>query len=240
MGYIYIIENKLNCKKYIGQTVQKDIKDRWNSHKNLKHKTVGKILLNAYKKYGINNFSYKLICICFDEDTNEYEKEYIKKYNTLYPNGYNLLEGGNNRKHHEFTKKILSEKMMGDKNPNFGIKRTQEQINFMSQKMKGQNNPSYGKKFNVEEKQKRLDRYIQNPEIKEKISNSLKIFYINNANKNNINSKRVEQYDLNDNLVHVFHSISEASRQINISHSVISRACNKDNYTAGGFKWKKI
>ena len=108
MGYIYIVQNKINNKKYIGQSQQKDINSRWNSHKNLKHKTVGQILLNAYKKYGIDNFTYKIICICFDEDTNKYEKEYIKMYNTLYPNGYNLLEGGNNYKHNEYTKKIIS------------------------------------------------------------------------------------------------------------------------------------
>ena len=240
MGYIYMIQNKINGKKYIGQTIQKDIKDRWNSHKNLKHKTVGQILFNSYKKYGINNFSYKLICICFDEDTNEYEKEYIKKYNTLHPNGFNLLEGGNNRKHHDYTKNLLSEKMMGDKNPNFGKKLTPEQIKRMSEKIKGKNNSSYGKKFTSEEKQKRLDKYIENPEIKDKISKSLKNYHLNNINKIKINSKRVEQYDLNDNLINIFHSISEASREINISHSVISRACNKENYTAGGFKWKKI
>ena len=61
MGYIYVIQNKINNKKYIGQSQQKDINSRWNSHKNLKHKTVGQILLNAYKKYGIDNFMYKII-----------------------------------------------------------------------------------------------------------------------------------------------------------------------------------
>jgi|688.fasta_scaffold802758_1 group I intron endonuclease len=240
MGYIYIIENQINGKKYIGQTIQKDIKNRWYSHKNLKHKTVGKILFNAYNKYDFDNFKYKIICICFDEDTNKYEEEYIAKYNTIYPNGYNLLPGGNNKKHNEYTKKILSEKMMGEKNPNFGKKRTPEQLKLMSEKMKGSNNTSYGKKFTIEEKQKRLDRYIQNPEIKDKISNSLKDYHKNKNVINNINSKRVEQYDLNGNLINMFNSISEASRQINISHSVISRACNKENYTAGSFKWKKF
>ena len=65
----------------------------------MKHKTVGKILFNAYNKYGTTNFKYKIICICFDEDTNKFEEEYIMKYNTIYPNGYNLMPGGNNKKH---------------------------------------------------------------------------------------------------------------------------------------------
>ena len=120
MGYIYMVENKINKKRYIGQTIQKNIKDRWNSHKNLKHKTVGKILFNAYKKYSVDNFEYKIICICFDEDTNRYEEEYIKKYDTIYPNGYNLLPGGNNKKHNEYTKKMISESLKGENNPQYG------------------------------------------------------------------------------------------------------------------------
>jgi group I intron endonuclease len=238
MGYIYLIENKINMKKYIGQTIQKDIKDRWNSHKNLKHKTVGKILFNAYNKYGIDNFNYKIICICFDEDTNKYEEEYIKKYDTIYPNGYNLLPGGNNKKHNEYTKKIISESLKGEKNPNFGIKKSKEEVVQMSERMKGLNNPQFGKKFTQEEIKKRLDRYEKCPEIKNKISNSLKEYYKNNKKKS-INNKKVEQYDLEGNLINVFNSISEAARSVNINVSFLSRTCNKDNYTACGFKWKK-
>jgi len=180
MGYIYMVENKINKKRYIGQTIQKNIKDRWNSHKNLKHKTVGKILFNAYKKYSVDNFEYKIICICFDEDTNRYEEEYIKKYDTIYPNGYNLLPGGNNKKHNEYTKKMISESLKGENNPQYGKKKSKEELKKMSERMKGTNNPQYGKKFTNEEIKKRLDRYAKHPETKNKISNSLKEYYKNN------------------------------------------------------------
>lgn len=237
MGYIYLITNKINGQKYIGQTIQNDINKRWTSHKNLQNKTVGNILYNAYKKYGLNNFEYKIICICFDEDTNKYEEEYIKKYNTIYPNGYNLLPGGNNRKHNEYTKKQISENLKGCKNPNFGVKKTPEQIKQMSERMKGEKNHSYGKKFTKEEIQKKLDMFKNNPEIKTKISNSLKKYYKNNLGVST--NKKVEQYDLNGNLLNVFYSIGEAARHVNISQQFLSRTCNKENYTAAGFKWKK-
>ena len=239
MGYIYVVQNKVNNKKYIGQSQQKDINSRWSSHKNLKHNTVGQILLNAYKKYGIDNFTYKIICICFDEDTNKYEKEYIKKYNTIYPNGYNLLQGGDNHKHNEYTKKIISEKLKGVNNPNFGIKKTQEEIKKMSERMKGKNHPCFGKKFTEEEKQKRIDRYKNNPKTREQISNSLIEYYKKNKDINKKSNKRVQQYDLNGNLINEFYSISEAARSVNITRPFLSRTCNKENFTAGGFIWKK-
>jgi group I intron endonuclease len=239
MGYIYVIQNKINIKKYIGQSQQKDINTRWNSHKNLKHKNVGQILLNAYKKYGIENFTYKVICICFDEDTNKYEKEYIKMYNTIYPNGYNLLEGGDNHKHNEYTKKIISEKLKGEKHPCFGIKKTPEELKKMSERMKGNKHPCFGKKFTEEEKQKRIDRYKNNPKTGEQISNSLIEYYKKNKDVNKKSNKRVEQYDLNGNLINEFYSISEAARSVNLNVSFLSRTCNKENYTAGGFIWKK-
>jgi group I intron endonuclease len=237
MGYIYLITNKINGKKYIGQTIQNDINKRWTSHKNLKNKTVGNILYNAYKKYGVNNFEYKIICICFNDDTNKYEEEYIKKYNTIYPNGYNLLPGGNNRKHNEYTKKQISENLKGSKNPNYGVKKTLEQIKQMSERMKGEKNHAYGKKFTEEEIQKKIDMFKNNPEIKTKISNSLKEYYKKNVGISK--NKKVEQYDLNGNLLNIFYSISDAARHVNISTQFLSRTCNKENYTAAGFKWKK-
>jgi len=51
-------------------------------------------LFNAYVKYGIENFKFEIVCICFDEACNELEKFYIEKFKTLYPNGYNLRAAG--------------------------------------------------------------------------------------------------------------------------------------------------
>ena len=42
---------------------------------------------------------------------NKYEIQYIEKYNSMVPNGYNLKKGGNSGKHHEETKKKISESL---------------------------------------------------------------------------------------------------------------------------------
>ena len=54
-GYIYLIENKINEKKYIGKTYL-NIEKRWKQHCN-DSKRFNRPLYQAMKKYGIENFS---------------------------------------------------------------------------------------------------------------------------------------------------------------------------------------
>ena len=105
MGYIYLITNIETKKQYVGQTVCKDVERRWAQHKWPSNRNLGTYLSNAFKKYGIDNFKFQIICICFDEDCNRFEQEYIIKFSTLSPNGYNIESGGNNHVCHEDTKK---------------------------------------------------------------------------------------------------------------------------------------
>jgi len=100
MGYIYKIVNKINGKVYIGQTTQ-ILEERWKQHCKMRSNCY--YLKNALKKYGIDKFDFKLICICFDNDLDRYEINYIEKFNSIVPNGYNLRKGGNSGKHHEET-----------------------------------------------------------------------------------------------------------------------------------------
>jgi group I intron endonuclease len=51
-------------------------------------------LNNAIRKYGEENFSCELLQECERSELDKLEKEYITKYNSLFPNGYNLTEGG--------------------------------------------------------------------------------------------------------------------------------------------------
>ena len=146
MGYIYLITNILTGKRYVGQTIRKDIETRWKEHRKCDKRSAGACLLKAYKKYGIEKFKFQLICICFDEDCNRYEEYYIKKFNTLAPNGYNLESGGNNSKCHPDTIKLLSELNKGDKNPAYGKKWTNEEREQKSLSIRGNKNPNYGVK----------------------------------------------------------------------------------------------
>ena len=65
MGYIYKITNKITKKCYIGQTIM-DLDDRWRQHCNRNSNC--RYLKASIKKYGVDSFEFKLICICFDND----------------------------------------------------------------------------------------------------------------------------------------------------------------------------
>lgn len=230
MGYIYIIKNKINGKLYIGQTIRQDINDRWRQHKSCKKDTIGNYLYNAYKKYGLNNFEYKLICICFDEDCNKIEKEYIQKFNTLYPNGYNLQVGGGNHKLSDNVKQLIREKNISKENHNKGKQMSEEQkVKLRQSALKWHKN----------------NNIIISNETKQKISDSLKKFHSDNKSIKSIKSIKVEQYDLKGNYIKTYNSISEAAKEVGITQMTINRASsNEEKYskykTAKGFIWKRL
>lgn len=65
MGYIYLITNKINNKKYVGKTT-KSIKERWEEHlkDSKKEKCEIRPLYRAIRKYGIENFTIEEIEKC--------------------------------------------------------------------------------------------------------------------------------------------------------------------------------
>lgn len=88
MAGIYVLENTINGKSYVGQTVNtfdRRLKEhRWGDIS---------IISSAIKKYGWDNFKCYQYYIP-ENLLNYFEIEMIKKTNSLIPNGYNLEKGG--------------------------------------------------------------------------------------------------------------------------------------------------
>lgn len=110
---IYKITNNINGKIYIG--CSKDIKNRWNTHKQAKSKK--SVIHLAIQKYGVDNFTFEVLLqcpnICFDY----WEKRFISEYACVVPNGYNLTHGGNYKIiFSEETKQKMSEIKKGHTN----------------------------------------------------------------------------------------------------------------------------
>jgi group I intron endonuclease len=103
-GWVYGFINKVNNKKYIGQSWEFDrrIKDHKNGY------GYAKLLKSAIEKYGIDNFDIvKFQKATTQEELDRLEIELIRVLNTLQPNGYNLAQGGSHGKHSESTKKLI-------------------------------------------------------------------------------------------------------------------------------------
>lgn len=86
---IYIIRNDINDKVYIGQSI--DSEQRFKSHCKKNHDN--SIIDKAIQKYGKNHFWYEILESQID-NYNEREKYWITYYNSITPNGYNILQGG--------------------------------------------------------------------------------------------------------------------------------------------------
>lgn len=93
---IYKATNILNNLSYIGLTTR-TLSER--KHEHLRHiDNENTYFHKALKKYGADNFRWEIIDNSANskEELAELEKYYIKKFDSLAPNGYNITPGGEN------------------------------------------------------------------------------------------------------------------------------------------------
>lgn len=94
-GIIYLIINKENGHKYVGQTTQ-PLNKRWQQHIQEANRMSAKPLHRAFRKYGVGKFTMKVIDECDESLLNEKEQYWIEQYNTFESTeGYNATSGGN-------------------------------------------------------------------------------------------------------------------------------------------------
>lgn len=113
-GYadIYRITNIITRKIYIGyathitgETYSNGYLTRFETHKKTftnykKNNELGienkfcSALYGSMEKHGIENFKIDCLLTCKTEYICDYEKYFIKEYNTISPNGYNITHGG--------------------------------------------------------------------------------------------------------------------------------------------------
>lgn len=114
MYYIYEIKNNMNNKTYIGQ---RKCPANKIPETDIYYMGSGTYLANAKRKYGLQNFSKRIIAICeTPENADILEKVFIKLYREMGKAEYNVADGGvlhyvvNNE-----IRKILSESHKGRK-----------------------------------------------------------------------------------------------------------------------------
>jgi tRNA U34 5-carboxymethylaminomethyl modifying enzyme MnmG/GidA len=110
--YVYLTINIINKKLYVGEHSTNNLNDKYIGS--------GRPLLNsAFKKYGKRNFKKEILeYFNTKEEAFNAQEKYIKQYNTLCPNGYNISPKGGLgiiECFSEETKKKMSEAHKGKK-----------------------------------------------------------------------------------------------------------------------------
>lgn len=133
-GEIYMIRNKCNGLSYVGQVVKYSGKDnrkrgrfvRWKTHvrEAMKGGTSSPYLYNAIRKYGNESFSIILLCEAHVSELNYFETFFIREIGCLYPNGYNMNDGGDTKIDTEETKEKKRQSHANYKPSSEAIKRS--------------------------------------------------------------------------------------------------------------------
>lgn len=91
---VYQIKNKVNEKVYVGSS--SDIYKRWRSHLNCAYNNnsyaYAYLLYEDIRKYGLANFSFKVLEVCSEEEKINLERQYYNllkpEYNQRFPSDF--------------------------------------------------------------------------------------------------------------------------------------------------------
>ena len=141
VGYIYLNTDLKTGKQYTGQ-------HHYNKEGELdpNYHGSGVLWMRVLKKRPKELIKEEYIKTCYSqEELDESEKYYTKLFKTLYPNGYNLEEGGCGGVPCEETRRKMSESMKGRESTFKGKHHSEEAKCKMSKTKKGKNPPNKGK-----------------------------------------------------------------------------------------------
>ena len=208
------------------------------------------------KKHGIEKFKFEILIICFDEDVFKYEKEYIKKYNTIIPNGYNMNGGGTlgeTRKgvphKPETIEKIKEGKRKFNKaNPNhYETYRERHQATMKTIDISSCIKNSEKHKKAKEEKRLGSNSHKNgkiSEDTKDKIKNSVVKYYEKNGiEKHRIamtkaRGKSISQHTSNGTFIKEYISTATAERELKFKKGNIAHVLRGRAKLAYGFIWK--
>jgi group I intron endonuclease len=265
MGFIYKITNTINNKCYIGQTRVADPNKRWAGHKKaIKMGTGCPLLQDAVNKYGIDKFTFRVLIICFDEDLNKFEKDYIKKYNSFGENGYNASAGGEpggTFKGHTHTKE--NRELFSKINIEYGS-RPEVKEHRRNLMLKRYADPEERKRHAEIMKKTRENSkangtaYVRTKEHTEKIILALKNRCAENIINlkpptidwtphqrskhseimSKVNGRSVNQYNIDGTFVATYPTIINAANNSGINRKAINANLSGRSKISGGFVWK--
>ena len=158
-------------------------------------------------------------------------------------------------------KRKISEKLSGKNHPNYGKHHSEETKQKMkeawnderkqkiSEKMKGKpkseehkrklSEVHKGKTHSCSEETKiKISQANKGKKVSKETKQKMSENHSNVKGKNNPRARKIEQYDLDGNLIKVWDYIKQASKELSICEISICNCCKGKYKTAGGFIWK--
>ena len=220
---------------YIGVT-KNGVEKRWQDGYGYHYQP---IIYEDILKYGWDNFEKYVLCLAYSyKDSREKEREYIAKFNSLYPNGYNMINGESHcviddyskivklNENYEILESFTSRDNMADK---YGKNQMRQiRINIGNFIKDGIHRYSYGGYWCYKE-------YIDEIKNKKMLDNRKQ-----NRGVHSGMPKKVGAFDRNNNLIFIFNSQREIEREVeNATRSMIKSALdNSREYL--GYYWRYI
>ena len=240
-GFVYLTTNKINGKRYIGQRYY-DTKEKWKLYLGS-----GKILKDAIKKYGRDNFTVEILENCKTKEIlNDKEKYWIKKYNAVVDDSfYNIAIGGDG----------------GDVTAGYSEERRNELKALHSRRSK-EYIPSCECSYCAKLSKQQFDdilKMLLDGHYDIEISKKHKINYNTISDIRNhktwrdytegiefpkqikrlgMYKKSILQYDINGNFISEYNSARECEKKTGIGYRMISRVCNGQRPHTHGYVFK--
>ena len=220
---VYKFENKINHKIYIGQS--SNLEERYKKHiQNINDLNKDTYFYRALRKYGLQNFEYTILeeFEYFDQQQlDQLEDYYIKKYNSLLPDGYNMIPGGSNGSGLAKRKIVQQYTLDGvfiKEYPSAKEASKQTGVEYSDICACCRENTTKKLAGNFQWKYKNSDKIIT-PVVK----------------RHDI--QKIYQFNLKGELLNIYNNLDEAVKATKISKSCICSCCLEKAKTAGGFLW---
>jgi group I intron endonuclease len=237
-GYIYKITNNVTGDLYIGQTRQ-TINKRYINHKSEARRTsIKSVLYDSMREYGFDNFEVSCVSEIKAETKedlstllNAAERTYIEQ---LKP-AYNSAPGVTGVPWTDERKEKFKELMSGENNPCFGKTKSDETRKKLSDALKG--------RVISEESRKKTSQTMKGTPKSEETKQRMKEAANNRSykppsGKDHHNSKSIDQFDLQGNLIKTFESIGQAAKELSLQTNGICLCCKGRLKTSGGYIFK--
>lgn len=232
MAIIYCIENKINNKKYIGQSIL-TLNERITNHlSDLRaNKHFNYYLQREFNLYKEESFIFYIVKECLSSELDYFEDYYVIFFDTQNnEKGYNLMPGGSPKPWLNLQKKVYVYDFDGNYLNLYynSTRETSRELKIDQTLVFNICNGTRNKKTVFSNVLNKIIRFSY-----ELIDKLPKVVY-------NKGQKEVYQYDLDMNLINCFSSMREAERQTGISNSLISRVCSGQRKTTNNFIFKLV